>query len=56
MSDYINILQDSLVKGKVSKEIVDGVKDLKDLAAFPQGVSVALGISLHLMDTSFLLR
>ena len=54
MSDYINLLQDSLVKGKVPKEIVDAVKDLKDLASFHQGVSVALGTSLqHLADSLF---
>ena len=52
MSDHINLLQDSLVKDKVPKEIVDAVKDLKDLAAFHQGVSVALGTSLqHLADS-----
>ena len=54
MSDHTNFLQDSLIKGKVPKEIVDAVKDLKELAAFHQGVSVALGTSLqHLADSLF---
>ena len=44
-----------MVKGKVPKEIVDAVKDLKHLAAFHQGVSVAFGTSLqHLADSLFL--
>ena len=47
MSDHINLLQDSMVKGKVSKEIMDAVKDLKDLAAFHQGASITLGTSLQ---------
>ena len=54
MSDHINLLQDSLVKGKVAKEIMDAVKDLKDLTAFHQGVSIAFGTSLqHLVDSLF---
>ena len=36
MSDHINLLQDSLVNGNVPKEIMDAVKELKDLAAFHQ--------------------
>ena len=53
-SDHINLLQDSLVKGKDPKEIVDAVKNLKYLAAFHQGVTVALGTSLqHLADSLF---
>ena len=47
MSDHINLLQDSLVKDKVPKEIVDAVKDLKDLAAFHQGRSFICPVRKH---------
>ena len=65
MPDHIEILQDSLVKGKVPKEIVEVVKDLKDLAAFNQGVSchgylflpwVHLAGSLFVQLENFVLR
>ena len=41
MSDHFNLLQDSFVKSKVPTEIMNGVKDLKGMAAFRK-VSVDL--------------
>ena len=54
MNNHIGLLNDVIVKGKAPKEVVDAIKDLKDLSAFHANVSVALGTSLqHLADSLF---
>ena len=55
MNNHIGLLNDVIVKGKAPKEVVDAIKDLKDLSAFHANVSVALGTSLqHLADSLFI--
>ena len=55
MNSHINVLNDVIVKGKAPKEVVDAIKDLKDLSSFHSSVSVALGTSLqHLADSLFI--
>ena len=55
MNSHIALLNDTIVKGKAPKEIVDAIRDLKDLSAFHSSVSVALGTALqHLADSLFI--
>ena len=55
MNNHINLLNDVIVKGKAPKEVVDAIRDLKDLSSFHSSVSVALGTSLqHLADGLFI--
>ena len=55
MNSHISLLSDVIVKGKAPKEVVNAIKDLKDLSAFHSNVSVALGTSLqHLADSLFI--
>ena len=55
MNNHIGLLNDVIVKGKAPKEVVDAIKDLRDLSAFHANVSVALGTSLqHLADSLFI--
>ena len=54
MNAHINLLNDVIVKGKAPKEVVEAIKDLKDLSSFHASVSVALGTALqHLADSLF---
>ena len=54
MSQNIAILSSHLSKGKAQKEVSDALNDLRDLIAFHQRVSVAMGMSLqHLADSLF---
>ena len=55
MNTHIGLLNDVIVKGKAPKEVVEAIKDLKDLSSFHASVSVALGTSLqHLADSLFI--
>ena len=55
MNSHISLLSDVIVKGKAPKEVVNAIKDLKDLSAFHSNVSVSLGTSLqHLADSLFI--
>ena len=55
MNSHISLLSNVIVKGKAPKEVVNAIKDLKDLSAFHSNVSVALGTSLqHLADSLFI--
>ena len=55
MNAHIALLNDTIVKGKAPKEIVDATWDLRDLSAFHSNVSVALGTALqHLADSLFI--
>ena len=55
MNAHIALLNDTIVKGKAPKEIVDATRDLRDLSAFHSNVSVALGTALqHLADSLFI--
>ena len=55
MNTHIGLLNDVIVKGKAPKEVVEAVRDLKDLSSFHASVSVALGTSLqHLADSLFI--
>ena len=55
MNSHISLLNDVIVKGKAPKEVVDAIRDLKDLSSFHSSVSVALGTSLqHLADGLFI--
>ena len=55
MGESIGFLQDTVVKGKAPKEIMDAIKELKDLSAFHTSMSVALGTTLqHLADSQFM--
>ena len=52
---HIGLLNDVIVKGKAPKEVVEAIRDLKDLSSFHASVSVALGTSLqHLADSLFI--
>ena len=54
MNTHINLLNDVIVKGKAPKEVIEAIKDLKDLSSFHSSVSVALGAALqHLTDSLF---
>ena len=54
MSQNVAVLSARLSKGKAQKEISDALNDLRDLLAFHQRVSIALGTSLqHLADSLF---
>ena len=54
MNQHISFLNDTIVKGKAPKEVVDAIRDLKDLSAFHSSVSVALGTAFqHLADSLF---
>ena len=54
MNQHISLLNDTIVKGKAPKEVVDAIRDLKDLSAFHSNVSVALGTAFqHLADSLF---
>ena len=49
-----NILCSRINKGKAPKEVSSALNDLRDLMAFHQRVSVAMGTSLqHLADNLF---
>ena len=55
INSHIALLNDTIVKGKTAKEIVDAIRDLKDLSAFHSSASVALGTALqHLADSLFI--
>ena len=55
MNAHIALLNDTIVKGKAPKDIVDAIRDLRDLSAFHSNVSVALGTALqHLADSLFI--
>ena len=54
MSQNIALLSSCLGKGKCSKDVSNALNDLRDLMAFHQKVSVAMGMSLqHLADSLF---
>ena len=54
MTQHVATLSQHLSKGKTPKEVADALNDLRDLLAFHQRVSVALGTSLqHLADSLF---
>ena len=54
MNTHFNLLNDVIVKGKAPKEVVETIKDLKDLASFHSSISVTLGTALqHLSDSLF---
>ena len=54
MSQHISLLHETVVKGKAPKEVVEAIKELKDLSAFHTSVSVALGTAFqHLADSLF---
>ena len=54
MSQNVAVLSARLSKGKAQKETSDALNDLRDLLAFHQRVSIALGTSLqHLADSVF---
>ena len=54
MSQNITLLCSRLNKGKASKDVTNALNDLRDLMAFHQKVSVAMGTSLqHLADSLF---
>ena len=54
MSQNITLLCSRLNKGKISKDVTNALNDLRDLMAFHQKVSVAMGMSLqHLADSLF---
>ena len=54
MSQNISILCSRINKGKAPKEVSGDLNDLRDLMAFHQRVSVAMGTSLqHLADNLF---
>ena len=54
MTGHINMLHTRINKGKAPKEVSAALSDLKDLSAFHQNVSVAMGTALqHLADSLF---
>ena len=54
MTAHINLLSSRINKGKAPKEVSAAVSELKDLTAFCQNVSVAMGTALqHLVDSLF---
>ena len=55
MTGHVNMLHARINKGKAPKEVSAALSDLKDLSAFHQNVSVAMGTALqHLADSLFL--
>ena len=51
MNSHISMLCSRINKGKAPKEVSEAVTDLKDLMAFHQNVSVAMGTALqHLVN------
>ena len=54
MSANVAMLCSRINKGKAPKEVTGALNDLKDLMAFHQSVSVAMGTALqHLADSVF---
>ena len=54
MSQNVATLSSRLSKGKSQKDVADALNDLRDLIAFHQKVSIAMGTSLqHLADSLF---
>ena len=54
MSGHVNMLCSRINKGKAPKEVSGALNDLKDLMAFHQSISGAMGTALqHLADSSF---
>ena len=54
MAQNIALLCSRLNKGKAPKEVTNALNDLRDIMAFHQRVSVAMGTSLqHLTDSLF---
>ena len=54
MTGHVNMLHARINKGKAPKEVSAALSDLKDLTAFHQNVSVAMGTALqHLADSLF---
>ena len=54
INSHINLLNETIVKGKAPKEVVEAIKDLKDLSAFHSSVSVVLETALqHLANSLF---
>ena len=54
MTGHVNMLHSRINKGKAPKEVSAALSDLKDLTAFHQNVSVAMGTALqHLADSLF---
>ena len=54
MSGHVNMLCSRINKGKAPKEVCGTLNDLKDLMAFYQSISGAMGTALqHLADSSF---
>ena len=54
MTSHINFLQTHLNKGKSDKEVLDALKELRDLCGFHQNVSISLGMALqHLANSLF---
>ena len=54
MSQNISLLSARLSKGKATKDVTNALNDLRDLMAFHQRVSVAMGTSLqHIADSLF---
>ena len=51
MSQNITLLSSRLGKGKCSKDVANALNDLRDLMAFHQKVSVAMGTSLQHLRT-----
>ena len=55
MNIHISLLNDTIVKGKAPKAVVEAIRGLKDLSSFHSSVSVALGTALqHLADSLFI--
>ena len=54
MTAHINLLSSRINKGKAPNEVSAAISELKDLTAFHQNVSVAMGTALqHLADSLF---
>ena len=56
MTAHINLLSSRINKGKAPKEVSAAISELKDLTAFHQNVSVAMGTALQHLATVFLSR
>ena len=56
MSQNISLLSARLSKGKATKEVTNALNDLRDLMAFHQRVSVAMGTSLQHIADSLLVK
>ena len=56
MSQNIALLCSRLSKGKTSKDVTNALNDLRDLMAFHQKVSVAMGTSLQHLANLILVR